>query len=83
MDLDEFNYPHLNPLLEKLAKQQKAFLLPYDFNLDLLKYEQYKTTTAFLILCHQYVPTLYYPPIQSLLLINFFQLYLSRNKIDK
>ena len=48
MDLNEFNCYYLNPLLEKLAKEQKTVFLLEDFNVDLLKYEQHKTTNEFL-----------------------------------
>ena len=36
------------PLLEKLAKEQKIVFLLGDFNVDLLKYEQHKATNEFL-----------------------------------
>ena len=39
---------HLNPLLQKLAKVQKAVFLLGDFNVDLLKCEQHKATNEFL-----------------------------------
>ena len=39
MDLFEFIHYYLNPLLEKLAKEQKTVFLLGDFNVDLLKYE--------------------------------------------
>ena len=39
---------YLNPLLEKLAKEQKIVFLLGDFNVDLLKYEQHKATNEFL-----------------------------------
>ena len=39
---------HLNPLLEKLAKEQKTVFLLGDFNVDLLKHEQHKATNEFL-----------------------------------
>ena len=48
MDLNEFNYYYLNPLLEKLAKEQKTVFLLGDFNVDTLKYEQHKATNEFL-----------------------------------
>ena len=48
MDLNEFNYYYLNPLLEKLAKEQKTVFLLGDFNVDLLKYEHHKATNEFL-----------------------------------
>ena len=47
MYLNEFNYYYLNPLLEKLAKEKKTVFLLGDFNVDLLKYEQHKTTYEF------------------------------------
>ena len=37
MDLKEFNCYYLNPLPEKLAKEQKTLFLLGDFNVDLLK----------------------------------------------
>ena len=46
-----FGCCHLNPLLEKLAKEQKTVILVAilgDFNVDLLKYEQHKATNKFL-----------------------------------
>ena len=48
MDLNEFNYYYLNPLLEKLAKEQKTAFLLGDFNVDLLKYGHHKVTNEFL-----------------------------------
>ena len=48
MDLNAFNCYYLNPLLEKLAKEQKAVFLLIDFNVDLLKYEQHKANNEFL-----------------------------------
>ena len=48
IDLNEFNCYYLNPLLEKLAKEQKTLFLLGDFNVDLLKYEQHKATNEFL-----------------------------------
>ena len=39
---------HLNPLLEKLAKEQKTVFLLGDFNVDLLKHEQHKVANEFL-----------------------------------
>ena len=48
MDLFEFIHYYPNPLLEKLAKQQKTVFLFGDFNVDLLKYEQHKATNEFL-----------------------------------
>ena len=48
MALNEFNYYYLNPLLEKLAKEQKTVFLLGDFNVDILKYEQHKATNEFL-----------------------------------
>ena len=48
MDLNEFKYYCLNPLLEKLAKEKKTVFLLGDFNVDLLKYEHHKATNKFL-----------------------------------
>ena len=48
MDFNEFNCYYLNPLLEKLAKEQKTVFLLGDFNVDILKYEQHKATNEFL-----------------------------------
>ena len=52
MELFEFiqsiTHYYLNPLLEKLAKEQKTVFLLGDFNVDLLKYEQYKATNEFI-----------------------------------
>ena len=48
MDFNEFNCYYLNPLLEKLAKEQKTVFLLGDFNVDTLKYEQHKATNEFL-----------------------------------
>ena len=39
-DLNEFNCYYFNPLLQKLAKEQKTVFLRGDFNVDLVKYEQ-------------------------------------------
>ena len=47
MDFNEFNCYYLNPLLEKLVKEQKTVFLLGDFNVDLLKYEQHKVTNEF------------------------------------
>ena len=48
MDLNEFNCYCLNPLLEKLAKEQKNAFFLGDVNVDLLKYEQHKAINEFL-----------------------------------
>ena len=47
-DLNEFNYYYLNPLSEKLAKEQKTVFLLGDSNVDLLKYEHHKANNEFL-----------------------------------
>ena len=83
MDLNEFNYYYLNPLLEKLAKEQKTVFLLGEFNVDLSKHEQHIQLMNSWILC---LPICFFlrlpdlPPIQSLLLI-FFQSYLSGNNL--
>ena len=38
----------INPLLEKLAKEQNTAFLLRNFNVDLLKYEQHKVANKFL-----------------------------------
>ena len=43
-----FKHYYLNPLLDKLATEQKTAFLLGDFNVDLLKYEQHKATNEFL-----------------------------------
>ena len=48
MDLFEFIQYYLNPLLDKLEKEQKTVYLLGDLNVDLLKYEQHKATNEFL-----------------------------------
>ena len=48
MHLFEFINYYLNPLLDKLGKEQKTVFLLGDFNVDLLKYEQHKATNEFL-----------------------------------
>ena len=47
MDFNELNCYYLNPLLEKLAKEQKNVLLLGVFNVDLLKYEQREANNEF------------------------------------
>ena len=62
IDLNEFNCCYLNPLLKNLAKEQKTVFLLGDINVDLLKYEQHKTTNQFLeSLSSNMVSPLYYP----------------------
>ena len=79
MDLNEFNCYYLNPLLEKLTKEQKTVFLLGDFSVNLLKYEQLKATIEFLGSLSSNMFLTYIiqphklPPIQSLLLIIFFQ----------
>ena len=48
MDSREFIHFDLNPLLRKLAKEQKTVFLLGDCNVDLLKYEQHKAKNEFL-----------------------------------
>ena len=48
MDLFKFIHYYLNPLLDKLAKEQKTVFLFAEFNVELLKYEQHKATNEFL-----------------------------------
>ena len=48
MDLNESNCYYLNSFSEKLAKERKTVFFHGDFNVDLLKYLQYKATNEFL-----------------------------------
>ena len=54
----DLNCYYLNPLFEKLAKEQKTAFLLSDFNVDLLKYEQRKPTNEFLrfLVCNIFSP---------------------------
>ena len=68
MDLFEFINYYLNPLLDKLGKEQKTVFLLGDFHFDFSKYEQHKTTNQFLdslspnmfLPCIVYCPTNYF-----------------------
>ena len=64
MDLFEFIYYNLNPLLKKFGKEQKNVFLLGVFNVDLSKFEQHKATNEFLdslssnmLLPHIFQPT--------------------------
>ena len=47
MDLNEFNDEFLNPLMEKIATDNKKLFLVSAFNIDLLKVELDHPTTNF------------------------------------
>ena len=47
MDLTEFNDNFLNPLMEKVAAEDKRLFLISDFNIDLLKVDMDTPTTNF------------------------------------
>ena len=88
MDLNEFNCYYLNPLLEKLAKEQKPFFLLGDFNVDLLKYEQQKATNKFLdsLLSHMVLPYVIQPTRitshSKSIINNIFSNYISQEIIS-
>ena len=68
MDLFEFIHYYVNPLLEKLAKEQKAVFLLGDFNVDLLNMRTIKQQMNFLIPCHPICSYLMLPNQLELLL---------------
>ena len=88
MDLNEFNYYYLNPLLEKLAKEQKTVFLLGDFNVDLLKYEQHKATNEFLdsLSCNMVLPYIIQPTRitshSKSIINNIFSNYISQEIIS-
>ena len=63
MDLDEFNYIYLNPLLDKISKESKSIFLLGDFNVDLLKYDHHAPTNEFLdsLSSHMFLPHIMQP----------------------
>ena len=63
MDLLKSTHYYLNPLLDKLAKEQKTDFLLGDFNVDLLKYKQHKVTNEFLdsLLSNMFLPHIVQP----------------------
>ena len=63
VDFNEFSCHYLNPLLEKLAKEQKTVFLLGAFNVDLSKYEQHKATNEFLdsLSCNMVLPYIIQP----------------------
>ena len=68
MDLFEFIHYYVNPLLGKLAKEQKAVFLLGDFNVDLLNMRIIKQQMNFLIPCHPICSYLMLPNQLELLL---------------
>ena len=48
MSIESFNDFYLNPLLDKLSKENKTIFLLGDFNIDLLKYDSHPPTNEFL-----------------------------------
>ena len=48
MNLNEFNNNYLNILLQKISKEKENVFLRGDFNVDLLKYNQYVGTIEFI-----------------------------------
>ena len=88
MKLNEFNEYFLNPLLEKLSKENKSTFLLGDFNVDLLKYDHHASTNEFLdsfsshfFLPHILVPTRISGSSKSLI-DNIFSNEISNNIIS-
>ena len=88
MDLNGFNCYYFNPLLEKLAKEQKTVFLLGDFNVDLLKYEQHKATNEFLdsLSCNMVLPYIIQPTRitshSKSIINNIFSNYISQEIIS-
>ena len=63
MDLDDFNTKYLNPLLDKISKENKTIFLLGDFNVDLMKSDKDLNTTNFFdcMTSHLMVPHIIYP----------------------
>ena len=63
MDLNEFNEEFINPLMEKLATDNKKLFLVGDFNIDLLKVDVDPPTTNFfdIITTNLLVPHIIHP----------------------
>ena len=80
LDLFEFIHYYLSLLLEKLAKEQATVFLVGEFNVDLLKYEQYKAANEFRdsLSSNMFLPHVLHPTkitsYQGLSLIIFFPL---------
>ena len=58
MDVTDFNHNFLNNLLKKINQEQKKVFLLGDFNIDLMHYNEYKPTNAFLdsLASNSYLP---------------------------
>ena len=63
MDLDEFNGIYLNPLLDKISKENKSIFLLGDCNVDLQKYGHHALTNEFFdsFSCHMFLPHIIQP----------------------
>ena len=48
MDVTDFNNNYLNNLLKKINQEQRKVFLLGDFNIDLMHYNEHKSTNAFL-----------------------------------
>ena len=85
MDLFKLTHHYFNPLLDKLAKEQKTDFLLGDFNVDLLKYEQHKATNEFLdsLLSSMFLPHIVQPTRitshSKTLIDNIFSNYISQD----
>ena len=88
IDLFEFIHYYLNPLLEKLAKEQKTVFLLGDFTFDLLNYKQHKATKEFLdsLRSNMFLPYIVQPtrltPHSKTLIDNIFSNYISQDIIS-
>ena len=87
-DLYKFNCYYLNPLSEKILKEQKTIFLLGDFNVDLLKYEQHKATNEFLdsLSCNMVLPYIIQPTRitshSKSIINNIFSNYISQEIIS-
>ena len=63
MPVDDFNDFYLNPLLEKLSKDNKLCFLMGDFNIDLLHYDSHPSTNEFLdtLASNHFLPHIIHP----------------------
>ena len=63
MDLIDFNWNHLNKLLENISNEQKSLFLLGDFNVNLLNYSEYNQTNEVLdsLASNSFVPLILQP----------------------
>ena len=88
VDVNEFTCYYFNPLLEKLAKEQKIVLLLGGFNVDLLKHEQHKASNEFLdsLSSNMFLPFIIQPTISTYhsksIIDNIFSNYIAQEIIS-